>query len=421
MNLTGLPHEGSPLRVVLATLYPTDPRRIPGGLRAVAYNLVQGLREWPDLDVHVVHCHSEVDRDRDVVDGNVTVHYRAMPRQRLVPNTLRAIGRVEGLLRELQPDVVNAHVAHYAVAALRAGYTPLLTIHGVLEREAQIYKSTLFDRGRFVLETWLERYALRRVRDVVAISPYVLEQYRTGSRARFHRIDNPLPNEFFTVPDLTAPPSRSTPFGPAARRGGTAFGARDERRGDGAEEGRLLYAGTIDERKNVLDLLRALLIVRQDKPDVVLRVAGRTTSAAYDRAVREFVAAQGLQRNVEFLGLLDKDRLLDEYARCAVVVLASVQETAPMTVIEAMAAGKPVVATRVGGVPHLVENGSSGFTVAVGDVKSLASRVLTLLDDRDLCRRMGQRGRELAQRFRVETVADAYRRLYYELAGRAAP
>jgi glycosyltransferase involved in cell wall biosynthesis len=395
--------------VVLATLYPTDPRRIPGGLRAVAYNLVQGLREWPDLDVHVVHCHSEVDRDRDVVDGNVTVHYRAMPRQRLVPNTLRAIGRVEGLLRELEPDVVNAHVAHYAVAALRAGYTPLLTIHGVLEREAQIYKSTLFDRGRFVLETWLERYALRRVRDVVAISPYVLEQYRTGSRARFHRIDNPLPNEFFTVPDLTAPPSRST------------FGARDERRGDGAEEGRLLYAGTIDERKNVLDLLRALLIVRQDKPDVVLRVAGRTTSAAYDRAVREFVAAQGLQRNVEFLGLQDKDRLLDEYARCAVVLLASVQETAPMTVIEAMAAGKPVVATRVGGVPHLVENGSSGFTVAAGDVESLASRVLTLLDDRDLRRRMGQRGRELAQRFRVETVADAYRRLYYELAGRAAP
>lgn len=390
MSLTGLPHEGSPLRVVLATLYPTDPTRIPGGMRAVAFNLVQGLREWPDLDVHVVHCHSEVDRDRDVVDGNVTVHYRAMPRQRLVPNTLRAIGRVEGLLRELQPDVVNAHVAHYAVAALRAGYTPLLTIHGVLEREAQIYKSTWFDRGRFVLETWLERYALRRVRDVVAISPYVLEQYRAGSRARFHRIDNPLPNEFFTVPDL-------------------------------AQEGRLLYAGTIDERKNVLDLLRALLIVRQAKPNVVLRVAGRTTSAAYDRAVREFVAAQGLQRNVEFLGLQDKHRLLDEYARCAMVLLASVQETAPMTVIEAMAAGKPVVATRVGGVPHLVENGSSGFTVAAGDVESLASRVLTLLDDRDLRYRMGQRGRELAQRFRVETVANAYRRLYYELAGRAAP
>jgi glycosyltransferase involved in cell wall biosynthesis len=137
--------------------------------------------------------------------------------------------------------------------------------------------------------------------------------------------------------------------------------------------------------------------------------------------VREFVAAQGLQRNVEFLGLQDKDRMLDEYARCAVVLLASVQETAPMTVIEAMAAGKPVVATRVGGVPHLVENGSSGFTVAVGDVESLASRVLTLLDDRDLRCRMGQRGRELAQRFRAETVADAYRRLYYELAGRTAP
>jgi glycosyltransferase involved in cell wall biosynthesis len=228
------------------------------------------------------------------------------------------------------------------------------------------------------------------VPDIIAISPYVLEEYRDRSDARFHRIDNPLPSEFFAIPNLE-------------------------------EEGQLLYAGTIDERKNVLDLLRALVIVRQAVPGVRLRVAGRTTSQVYHRKVQDFVATQGLESNVEFLGLQDSTHLMQEYAHCTAVVLASRQETAPMAVIEAMAAGKAVVATRVGGVPDLVEDGRSGFTVEPGDVAGFARCIVTLLTDEDLRRRMGLQSRQLAERFRLETVAGKYRQLYYEVAGRAMP
>jgi len=237
-----------------------------------------------------------------------------------------------------------------------------------------------------LLEGLYDRYAVQHVGDIVAISPYVLQEYSGRSPARFHRIDNPLPREFFATPDL-------------------------------AEDGRLLYAGTIDERKNVLDLLRALTIVRRQVPAVRLRIAGRTTSPAYNRQVHEYVDAQGLQSNVEFLGLLDKAHLLDEYARCSAVVLASRQETAPMTIIEAMAAGKPVVATRVGGVPDLVEDGHSGFIVEPGDVEGMARCILELLTSLDARRNMGRRARQLAERFRLETVAAQYRQLYYEVVG----
>lgn len=216
----------------------------------------------------------------------------------------------------------------------------------------------------------------------------MLDEYRNKSGARFHRIDNPLPSAFFAIPNLE-------------------------------EEGRLLYVGTIDERKNPLDLLRALTIVRRHVPDIQLRIAGRTTNPQYYEQVREFVVAHGLEPNVEFLGLQDKEHLLQEYARCAVVVLSSRQETMPMAVIEAMAAGKPVVATRVGGLADLVEEGCTGFTVAVGDVESFAQRVLYLLNDRSLRERMGHRARQLAERFRLERIAAQYRELYYQVAGRA--
>ncbi len=378
------------LRVAIVALYPVSGGKAPGGVRAVVHNLVGGLRAYDDLELTVIHCHSDIDESGIVEDNDTTVHYIAMPRQRLVPNTLTSIGRVEQKLRQLQPDVVNAHAAHYTVAALRAGYPTIYTIHGVVHREAEVYTSTLFDRLRFMLEDACARYAVRRVRDIVAISPYVLEEYRCRSNARFHRIDNPIPDRFFTVPNLE-------------------------------EEGRLLYAGTIDERKDVLGLLHALALVRKSVPHVLLRVAGRWISRAYYQQVVDLIAAESLQGNVDLMGLQQSDALLQEYARCAAVVLASRQETAPMAIIEAMAAGKPVVATRVGGVADLVEDGRSGFVVEPGDQRALAQRIVEMLTNADMRRRMGGRARQLAERFQLQIVAAQYRRLYYQVAGKTMP
>jgi len=390
------------LRVALVALYPAPLRfgdgfaspapgaKSPGGVRAVVQNLVRGLQAYEDLQIHVIHCHADIPVSTTVEDRNVQVHYLAMPRRRVVPNSLTGIGRVAQVLRQVQPDVVNTHAAHYTLAALRAGYPTIFTIHGVMHREAEVYKSTLFDRARLLLEKWLDSYAVHKVHHIVAISPYVLQEYQDRSPASFHRIDNPLPEEFFSLPNLE-------------------------------QEGRLLYAGTIDERKNVLDLLRALAVVRQKLPDVRLRIAGRTTSLDYNRKTQDFVAAQGLGPNVQFLGLLDSAVLRQEYAQCAAVVLASRQETAPMAVIEAMAAGKPVVATRVGGVPDLVQEGLSGFVVPVGDVEALAQRMVELLTDHDLRHSMGQRARQSAGRFALPAIVAQYRQLYYQVAGRASP
>jgi glycosyltransferase involved in cell wall biosynthesis len=378
------------LCVALVALYPAPGARAPGGVRAVVQNLVRGLRTYEDLQLHVIHCHSDIATSSTIQENGVTIHYIAVPGRQVIPNTSKAIGKVSQLLRELQPDVVNAHAAHYAIAALRAGCPTLLTIHGVVRKEAEIYRSTLFDRLRFMLENGYERYALRRVRDIVAISPYVLDEYQNRSNARLHRIDNPLPPEFFELPNLE-------------------------------QSGQLLYPGTIDERKNVLDLVRAMAIVSEPLPHAQLRIAGRTTNQAYYRQVQGLIAEKGLQKNVALIGLQDIEAMMQEYARSAVVVLASRQETAPMAVTEAMAAAKPVVATRVGGVPDLVEDGHTGYLVEAGDVTGLARKTIELLQNDGLRLRMGQRARELAQRFRLENVASQYRRLYYQVAGRDLP
>jgi glycosyltransferase involved in cell wall biosynthesis len=390
------------LRVALVALYPAPGAKAPGGVRTVVQSIVRGLQVYGDLRIHVIHCHADIPASAVVTAGRAQIHYVAMPQRRLVPNTLASIPRVERLLRQVQPDVVNTHAAHYTVAALRAGFPTVFTIHGVMHREAQVYISTLFDRARLLLEKWLDGYAVRHVGDIVAISPYVLEEYRGLTNARFHRIDNPLAPEFFAISTQNAGPSTG-------------------RNPENETEYRLLYAGTIDERKNVLELVRALAIVREEIPGVRLRVAGRTTSPPYEQKVRDYVDEKGLASNVEFLGLLDREQLLQEYARCSVVVLASRQETMPMAVIEAMAAGKPVVATRVGGVSDLIEDGESGYAVALGDTEGFARHIVELLHDAGLRARLGHRSRQLAEPFQLETVVAQYRQLYYQVAGRAVP
>jgi glycosyltransferase involved in cell wall biosynthesis len=89
------------------------------------------------------------------------------------------------------------------------------------------------------------------------------------------------------------------------------------------------------------------------------------------------------------------------------------QEVFGFTIAEAMACGKPVVATRVGGIPELVQDGETGFLVPRGDVAQIASRILNLLADRDLRTRLGEAGRRVAsERFDLKTNVIQLLQLY---------
>lgn len=370
------------MRVALVTFYPREADIVPGGIRAVAQNLMRALQSYEDLELHVIHCHSDVAEDRLMREGRALVHYLATPRRRLVPNLVTSVGRVGRALRALHPDLVHAHAAHFAYAGVRAGYPTIYTIHGVLPREVKIYNRTLYDRLRYGLLAHYERRALRGVRQVVAISDHVLREYAPLGTAGWVRVDNPVSPEFFELADRAA-------------------------------EGQVLYVGSIDERKDLLTLLRALERLRAEQPAARLVVAGRVNSLAYERQVRDYVAAHGLAEGIVWRGFLDRPALLAEYERAAVVALSSLEENAPMAIIEAMAAGKPVVATAVGGVPDIVAEGETGFLVAPGDDEALARRLGQVLGDVSLRGRLGQRAREVArERFHADRIARQYYELY---------
>lgn len=380
------------MRVAILGTYPADPNRIEGGLHSVICYLVEGLRrEAPDAELHVVAGFSpgEVPGPRQV-DG-VWVHPFTWSRFKRVTLYQRDVARIRRLVEEIAPDLVHAQApsAAYAVAAMASGRPYVVTWHGVMFREAAVVPG-LRAKAVYALEVLYERYCWRRLKEVIAISPYVEQEYRRMTRARFHLVENPISDRFF------------------------AF------QGEG-EPDRILCAARIIPRKDILTLLQAFALLVRERPGAQLRIAGEMASEpAYAAQCLEFVRRHGLEGSVHFLGQLSEDEVLEEYGRCSLVALSSLQETAPMTVKQALAAGRPVVATPAGGVPWLVQNGVTGFVVPFRDPERMAMAFRRLLDHTGLRHWMGERGRAEAQgRFHASVVARRTLDVYRTILGSA--
>jgi len=125
--------------------------------------------------------------------------------------------------------------------------------------------------------------------------------------------------------------------------------------------------------------------------------------------------AQGVE-NVMFLGSVPSADMPRYYALADLVILPSLSEGLPNVLLEASASAKPVIATDVGGISDIVLHGTSGYLVDAGDLRSLYTRTMQLLDAPDQARRMGWAGFEhVSEHFNWRAVTDAYEAMYLEM------
>src|SRR3989440_12565951 len=180
-----------------------------------------------------------------------------------------------------------------------------------------------------------------------------------------------------------------------------------------AEEPNLvLFLGRLDATKGIYDLLDAIAAVRATVPDVRLVCAGDGDRVGVTR----YAERTGIADAVKFTGWVGPSgkRALLEHA--AVFALPSSDEALPVSLIEAMSAGVPVVASPVGGIPEVVADNTSGFLVAPGDKGALERALRRLLVDRKLAARMGAAARETARaRFSPERALPVLENLYESL------
>ena len=162
--------------------------------------------------------------------------------------------------------------------------------------------------------------------------------------------------------------------------------------------------GTI--RKGIPYLLRSMVDVKAAFPNARLIVVGGTK---YRNRLMALSRDLGVHENVIFPGMVPRKDLPFYYSACDIVAVPSLQEGFPVVVLEALASGKPVVGSCVGGIPEAIEAGKNGILVQPGNINYLRRALILLLEDDDLRRRMGRYARLVAEReFDWKEIAHRY-------------
>lgn len=175
----------------------------------------------------------------------------------------------------------------------------------------------------------------------------------------------------------------------------------------------VLFIGRLDERKGVFDLLRAFAALAATRPAARLVLAGEGDSGA----VLALARTLGVVDQLSLPGWVGARQRAALLASAAVFVLPSHTEQMPMSLLEAMAAGTPVIASDVGAMPHMLGHGRCGLVIPAQEVQGLAAAIARMLDDHLLARTLSACALERVKaEFQVDAVLARLRRRYQELA-----
>ncbi|MFN2628773.1 MAG: glycosyltransferase family 4 protein [Gaiellaceae bacterium] len=309
----------------------------------------------------------------------------------------RAAFRLAKLIRRERPQILHTHTAKAGAvgrlaALLAGGARPPIVVHTFHGHVLRGYFDPLRTMGFRLLERWLAKGSTA----LIAVSPQVRDDLVALGVA---------PKEKFVVIRLGIELEERIAAGPAAR------GETRRLMGVPADAFVVGWIGRMTGVKNTTDVLVALRLLRDRGVEAYLCMVGDGPDRGrIERRAHDL----GVAKRCLFLGY--QEQVAPFYAAFDVMILPSVNEGTPVSAIESLAAGRPVVATRVGGVPDVVSDGVDGFLVDPGDPEQLAVRLAELARDPALRARMGEAGRtRVPGRYAVDRLVDDMDRLYRSL------
>jgi glycosyltransferase involved in cell wall biosynthesis len=347
--------------------------------------LLEGFALLPGVEVHVLSCARQPVSAPEKLAPNIFFHSLLVPPlgwgRTAFLGCIRAIRRK---LTAIQPDIVHGQGTERecAISAGFSGWPNVLTVHGNMRRLARTLKARPF--SYWWLAARLEAFTLPRSRGVICLT-------------RHSRVEvSPLARRTWVLPNAV----------PAA------FFQADARPQAGAPP-RVLCVGNVCAIKNQNAFIRALdgLV---DTSALQVMFLGRATRG--EPYADEFFSLLQARPWCAWEGFAGRDKLMQAYREATLLALPSLDENCPLAVLEAMAAGLPVVAARVGGVPDLIEDGNTGFLCEPLDRHSMRKAIAKALTAPALAAQVAARAKEQALAcFHPEIIARRHIEIYQEV------
>lgn len=346
--------------------------------------LLQGLAAIPEVETHVVSCVQKPVNSPLKLTSNVYYHSLLVPKFGWMRTGFQGcIRAVRKKLREIQPDIVHGQGTERdcAISAVFSGFPNVLTIHGNMRLIAEVNHAEPF--SYMWLAARLERFVLPRTGGVVCITNYTRNAVK-DLVSRTWVLPNAVDKSYFEV--LAAPDAVVPPIG--------------------------LCVGAICLRKNQNAFIHALDPLARDRKFKII-FAGEVAGDAYGH---EFLALVRERPWCEHIGFIGSEQLKARLATASFVALPTLEDNCPMVVLEAMAAGVPVLASSVGGVPDLVESGKTGLFCDPARPESFREGVEKLLADCQWAQQLAIAAKaEALRRFHPEVIARKHLEIYREV------
>ncbi len=361
---------------------PRNLANIKGGLEAATVNLIGGLKNT-GIDLHVFSIRPDLEKEEDILQyEGCTFHYRpyTIRKFKLAEFMLFGNKKIKRLVRELQPDLIHNQGTGPVLLMLRGldKRRVVITQHGIMSEELK-YKTSIPRRLKFRVKMLYDQFLLPRYNNFISISRYnksILETYHTGNKSFFTEIIHNSVNPGFF---------ESTPQ---------------------PEVNRLVFVGLVNKLKGVHLILESLLQLRDRGILYTLDIAGGTKEPKYLKSIEQTVKDRGLQSQVTLHGWVSQARVKELMDGSSVFILPSLQECLPISIAEAMATQRVVVATNTGGIPEMFTDKESGFLFTKNDSDELAGILALLYDNHEEKARVASNAKQEAlTKFGQATVA----------------
>lgn len=379
-------------KVILFGVYPEDVKVIRGGVEASVFGLASQLSKADDTEVNII-CYPRKTIKADYVTqkGNTRGFFLSNP----YGTELLSFLRLRKIFREIKsykPDVVHLHGTHLIdflmISFLRFKKIKyVVTVHGILTVEHwndfKRHKSagTLL---KYWIYTFFESLCIRLSPLIIVDTVYVSDWiYKSGlaKKASINVIPQGIDNKFYDIPD--------TPV-----------------------KNNLLSIGSITERKGYEYAIKAVHLLLTKYPDISYYIAGFCQSDAYYKSLQELIGNLKIENNVVILKDIDAALINGYLSNASVFILHSQEESQGIVFCEAMAVGKPIVATNVGGIPYVVKNSVNGLLTEFGDIEAFSGAVEALLKDDKRRELVANTNKKEALNYNWAVITGAVRRVY---------
>ena len=369
---------------------------IRGGVESSVYGLAHALAKQ--------HCVYAIDLprigeiDRKEQDEQIFV-YRFANNTKYNQGAIRRVKDIMDIVCSLSPEVVHIHgtglICYLLYRAFqKRGVKLMLTVHGLLHVEktnALKRKFSLKNLYQYVVQSFIEFSILNRAKQIIVDTGYVAEQIR-----QYHR-----EHKICRLPNVHVIPQGINEY---------FLSLKCNR-----DSNVILSVGSISRRKGHMLLLKAFDQVCKQVPNAKLVIAGVLAEQDYFDELQAYINQSPNKENISLLINLPQEQLYELYQKACIFALHSQEESQGIALVEAMAAGLPVVATKVGGIPYVVEDGETGLLSNYNDNNEFSNHIIHLLKNQQFRIALSKNAEKEVNRYVWANIANDVFRSYSKI------